>query len=978
MTQARWRLWLLGGFELEDGQQRLPRLRSRASMLMLGLLATSQTQTMSREALCDALWPQAPASRVRARLRQTLSYLRALLEPPGAGPVLLADRRLVRLAPGTMWCDAAAFELAAAQRRLPQALALYKGELLPGFYDEAVLLARSRLETLAEALCAIGGAVGGSAPLPGPAADAPPVGAGVHPPYPEEQRTVVPAVASSRRHWPQHANAAFGLAPGLHELQQALLQRRLVTVHGPGGAGKTRLALALLDALHAGTGVGPGFGRLLFASLRHAHAVDEAVQAVLMAARAAHATPVASPANADAQPQSLGTALGDGSTLLVLDNAEQMAGDLADLVEDWLRRWPALRVLVTSRRLLDAEGECMLTWAGLPLPEAGAQLASLVHNPAVALYLSRARDARAEFSLRQGNAAAIHALVQALHGLPLAIELAASRVRYATPAELLAQLRGQAEAAAASGSIPGAAAAAAQASPMLDLLARKGRGAKGGRGSAGVTGSASATDAPQSSMRQVVHWSWQQATPAEQYLLGCLSQVAVPLPAALAAAAGGLGLGEAQALLHSLCDQWLLQPRQEDGGETCYALMQPVREFARASLDARSARAARCRLREGLVLACPQWRAQGPARLLREQALVTAALSHALDDSDAATAVALALALRPLWDQQPPGAALLQLLEAALPDIEAADTRLELLSLLSSACAATGQTERALAHASAALALPSSDALRSLALSRWASAHYAAGRLEVDFDSRLDEALALALRSGDPMAQARALTVQGLVACNVHQDLARADGLWARAQQVWLDMGRRESAYAMLLNRAAAWGRQGRLADALQATQTFIDVARASGIEASVAMGSIQLARLHLRGREWAPARAALLRALAICRAHGFARMQAQALMHLPGALIDGPAATLAQAARLHGFADLHWRQRHGQPPRAERRELTRGRRWLRQRLGRLAWELLKLEGAGLDPAAAATLATAVGSEAGTPHMEGAPPVPGG
>ncbi|MCB2020315.1 MAG: hypothetical protein KDG44_05895, partial [Burkholderiaceae bacterium] len=112
---ARWQLRLLGGFELDDGCHRLTRLRSRAAMALLARIALAPQRDHAREELAALLWPQADGATARSRLRQTLSLLRAVLEPPGAPPVLLADRRVVRAVPGALWCDAVAFESALRQ-----------------------------------------------------------------------------------------------------------------------------------------------------------------------------------------------------------------------------------------------------------------------------------------------------------------------------------------------------------------------------------------------------------------------------------------------------------------------------------------------------------------------------------------------------------------------------------------------------------------------------------------------------------------------------------------------------------------------------------------------------------------------------------------------------------------------------------------------------------------------------------------------
>ncbi len=138
---ARWRVRLLGGLRLSDGEQTITRLPSRAVTVLLARLALAPERAHAREELVELLWPGVAPAVGRNRLRQALSTLKSLLEPAGripAQPVLQADRISVRVVSGTIACDAVQFERCIRAGRADAARALYGGELLPGFYDDWV------------------------------------------------------------------------------------------------------------------------------------------------------------------------------------------------------------------------------------------------------------------------------------------------------------------------------------------------------------------------------------------------------------------------------------------------------------------------------------------------------------------------------------------------------------------------------------------------------------------------------------------------------------------------------------------------------------------------------------------------------------------------------------------------------------------------------------------------------------------------
>ncbi|MCP5272722.1 MAG: hypothetical protein H6932_16105 [Burkholderiaceae bacterium] len=427
---ARWRVHLLGGFVLEDAagpthpthpthRTRLTRLRSRASMALLARLAMAPGRAHARDELAALLWPDAPAQRSRSRLRQTLSLLRAVLEPPGGPQVLQADHWVIRVRPGTLWCDVPAFEAAAAQHDDPAALALYRGELLPGLAEEWLEDERRHLAALAERVHERHRRSAPAAPDRPPAPGERPGARSTRPARCDE---TVPVTARL----PAPADASFGRGDEAAALRRLLAARRLVTVVGPGGIGKTRLVLdALSSSAH---GLGPA--RFVdIGGLRTLHHVLRRLRATLR-------TP-AGPRALDA----LTTTLDATPGTLVLDGAEALDGPARAWLAAALARMPALRCVITSRLPMGWADEALHPVLPLPLPvvDDATDLAALAAQPAVALFIDRARAVRPEFHLHRGNAGAVVALLHRLDGWPLAIELAAARMHLTNPAMLLSR-----------------------------------------------------------------------------------------------------------------------------------------------------------------------------------------------------------------------------------------------------------------------------------------------------------------------------------------------------------------------------------------------------------------------------------------------------------------------------------------------------------------------------------------------------------
>jgi predicted ATPase len=204
---------------------------------------------------------------------------------------------------------------------------------------------------------------------------------------------------------------------------------RLVTLTGPGGVGKTRLAVAVGERLRGRFGAGTVFVPL------EAATDPGLVLAAIGRAAGADLAGTGSPLEA------LAETFGDGAWLLVLDNLEQVVQVAPDLSE-LLARCPGIAALATSRTALGLRAEREYPVPPLPLPAdpVSASVAEVAASPAVALFVDRARAVRPGFALTEGNAAAVAEICRRLEGLPLAIELAAARIRLLDPPALLDRL----------------------------------------------------------------------------------------------------------------------------------------------------------------------------------------------------------------------------------------------------------------------------------------------------------------------------------------------------------------------------------------------------------------------------------------------------------------------------------------------------------------------------------------------------------
>jgi predicted ATPase/DNA-binding SARP family transcriptional activator len=597
---AAWGYGLLGPVEVRvDGRAvPLPGARQR---LVLTLLLVDVNRMVPASRLIDELWEAALPADPRGALRTQVSRLRRALGPAGGDLATVEGGYCLTVQRGQL--DAARFEdmLAEAARAggeqalglVDEALALWRGPAVSEFADRPFALATAaRLDELrlvaaerrAELLLIAGLAEEAAATLQALLAE--------HPEREQARGLFMQALYRAGRHtealstfrtWRRYLAEELGLdpSPALRRIEQDILRHtagapdargevvnrtpvlpvpvtsfvgrdadlaavtgllgraRLVTLHGPGGVGKTRLALEV--AVRTGGSYRNGVCFCDLAAVSEPHVVRALATAAGLSERAFQ--------RLDDQ---LVEQLAGRHVLVVLDNCEHVAQAAAVLTERLLKETRNVTLLATSRERLEVDGEHV--WQVRPLPVSG------LGAPAVRLFLDRARAADPAAVPQDSEVEAVAALCTRLDGLPLAIELAAARLPGTTVSELVGNLRDR-----------------------FGLLT-VGRRA----------------DSRHRSLRAVVDWSYEQLTPEQQDLFGQLAVFHGSFDTAAAHAIADRHDDPADVthLLLYLVDRSLVTA-ELDGGTTRYRLLETLRSYGlerladQGRLDAARARHAR-------------------------------------------------------------------------------------------------------------------------------------------------------------------------------------------------------------------------------------------------------------------------------------------------------------------------------------------------------------------------------------------------
>ena len=354
----------------------------------------------------------------------------------------------------------------------------------------------------------------------------------------------IPSGGELLNNLPQQLTSFVGRETELARVGE-LLSNRLLTLVGAGGAGKTRLAMQAAAGLPAG-GRGDGVWLVELAAVTDPSLVPSAVGQALRVKEAAGQT----------MRQTLIGALAAKSLLIVLDNCEHLLDACSSLATDLLRSCPGVHILATSREPLRVAGEQVYRVPSLSVPKPGKvqehTAGALSRYDSVRLFLERAKAAQPSFSISDANAPAVAQLCYRLDGIPLAIELAAARVR-ALPVE--------------------------QLTARLDARFRL------------LVGGTRASLPRQQTLRALIDWSYDLLSEQEQLLLSRLSVFAGgwTLDAAENVCIGrGVDEWEVLDLLTSLTDKSLVVYEDEEAEHAGYRyrLLETIRQYAAERLTA--------------------------------------------------------------------------------------------------------------------------------------------------------------------------------------------------------------------------------------------------------------------------------------------------------------------------------------------------------------------------------------------------------
>ncbi|MDQ2816479.1 MAG: AAA family ATPase, partial [Actinomycetota bacterium] len=418
-------------------------------------------------------------------------------------------------------------------------------------------------------------------------------------------------------HLPEEPNSFIGRERELSELRQMLRRTRALTLCGPGGIGKTRLALRVLATVAAEFPDGVWFVEL--ADLQQPELVASRVAAVIGVGEEA-GRPLL---------DTLADALRPRRLLLALDNCEHLIEACAQVVQRLLASSPGLKLLATSREPLRVAAETI--WRVAPLSVApddpGLAAGNAHRGEAIRLFADRAAASRPGFTVGPDNTAAVIAICHALDGIPLAIELAAARVRVLSAEQISARL-----------------------DDRFGLL---------------TTGDRSAAPR-QRTLRAAIGWSYDLLTAQEQALfrrLSVLTGWSLEM-AEQVCSDDDIPARDVLGLVAALVDKSLVVPDSELLGQMRFRMLDTIREYAATRLaDAGESATFQAALRDYALRTAERNLAIGMARVPApwqarvdvfrqydvEASNVFQVLNWCLDQSDAETGLRICIAVSPCW-----------------------------------------------------------------------------------------------------------------------------------------------------------------------------------------------------------------------------------------------------------------------------------------------------------------------------------------
>jgi non-specific serine/threonine protein kinase len=579
---------LFGSPEFRRDGKVLPLLVTRKTLSLLAFLLLHQRSTHSREKLAALLWGDASDQQARHSLRTALATLRKEL----GFELFVADRETVQINPDiTIWVDALELQKNANTaskgeiRNLQDTIALYRGDLLADFYDNWVLREREtyqavyldlllRMTQLMRSRSDYFGAISYAEMIlendsvnerayqhlifchlangdrdaalrqyekcrrvlneelavePSPETTAL---------YQWLRQTPVKAIEARITNLPIPLTSFIGRTREMARVKNMMAQARLITLIGSGGCGKTRLAIQVASDLV--DSFKDGVWWVDFAPLMDEVLVSQTVANVLRVHEVPN-TPLC---------ETLVNYLRPRNMLLVLDNCEHLMGGIVCLVNSLLSECAELKLLATSRESLDIPGEMILRVPSLSFPMSRQLLPGdkLEEFESVRLLLDRAVTIKADFVLTEANALPVAQICRRLDGIPLAIELAAARLKVLPVGQIVALL-----------------------DDRFSLL-----------------NSGSRTILPRhQTLRAVIDWSYNLLSGQEQAFLSRLSVFV-----------GGWSLEAAQAvssdivpstkvidLMASLVDKSLMEVTEGPSGEARYQMLETMRQYGLERLD---------------------------------------------------------------------------------------------------------------------------------------------------------------------------------------------------------------------------------------------------------------------------------------------------------------------------------------------------------------------------------------------------------